>query len=525
MDDDDDDDDDDEEEDGDAGEEDGDAETPDEGYRQAPRPRPASSLPRSAPRHERRITARASDAVYDVPADHDDEEMAGPADGDVHSNLTPSQLPLGSETRIALELELASISSGSIVKMTRLMGKEAWTGAGDSWPLMFSHAQEPNISHIRDLKNRLDALRSSLSRAPRNPDLVQQASFFRQHAPKFEIAMDAIQAVVETIVRYLRQGQRPVALARNLMNTALPMGVLTLSGAFGVASLQPLGPGRRFVEFSVPMAAIVERLAGWLDDLLAAMQGISTGTGDYEDQLHQKQRDLFQELLAELRESLTRAKAQVAANMAEAAERERLDRERKWIEHEARLRAMERDERLRRIWQAQKEEIAAAKQRQYEAFARRCQRPQPGPPRGRPQQYVPSTTAVTTRRSKPAASGPSGPSSPRTAVTDRVAAWEYEPTVSGPSSRTALADGRAAWEYEPEQQEEWDPSYEEVEYIMQVLRGLGPGERFPLSDIAMELGRTAPEVSKWKGKVTDMAKAKYYEVGVHADELPDWVFK
>lgn len=502
------DDDDDDDEGDDAEEEDGDVETPDEDYRQAPRPRPASSmsrpafsLPPSTPHHERRINLRASDAAYDVPSDHENEVMVDSIDGDAHSDLRPNELPLGSETRIALELELASISPGCIVKMTRLMGKEAWTGSGDSWPLMFSHVQEPSISRVRDLKDRLEALRSSLSRVPRNPDLIQQASFFRQHAPKFEVAMDAIQAIVETIVRYLRQGQRPIPLARDLMKTALPMGVLTLSGAFEVASLQPLGPGQRFVEFSVPMAAIVQRLADWLDGLLAAMRGVSTGNSDYEDRLHQKQRDLFQGLLAELQESLTRAKAQAAANMAEAAERQRLDRERESIEHEARLRAMERDERLRRIWQAQKEEIAAAKQRQYEAFARRCQRPQPSPLLRRTQQYAPSTTVA--RRSEPAASGPSGPS----------------------SSRTAGADRAAAWEYEPEQQEEWDPSYEEVEYIMQVLRGLGPGERFPLSDVAMELGRTAPEVSKWKGKVTDMAKTKYYEVGVHADQLPDWVFK
>ncbi|KAL8393655.1 hypothetical protein RB595_003405 [Gaeumannomyces hyphopodioides] len=479
-----------------------DVEIPDDDHSQAPQPRPASSvsrpgssLPRPAPRHERRTAVHGSDAPYEIPSDHDNEEAAGSVDGHALPDIRHSKLPLGSGNQAALEQELATVSQGCIVKMTRLMGKEPWTGSGDSWPLQLPQAPDSNIGRVRDLKDGFEALRRNLAHAPRNTDLVQQARFFRHHAPLFEEAMESMQAIVERIARYLRHGRRSATLARDLMKTALPMGVLALSGAFDVANTQPPGPGRRFVDFSVPMAAIVQCLAGCMGDLLAAMHGVSTGSSDHESQLHQNQRDTFHGFLTELRESLARAEDRAAAHAAEAARREELDREREQIQRQARLRAMERDERLRRIRQGEKEESEAARRRQYEAFVRSCQRPQPA--------------------------------RQRRAQNTAAALFQPEPTAPAPAAAasTAAENRGADWEFEPEEREDWRPTRAEVEYIVEVLEGLGPDERFPLSDVAARLGRTAPEVSELKSRVTDMAKRKYSEQGVRADEQPDWVFK
>ncbi|KAL8400800.1 hypothetical protein RB594_000988 [Gaeumannomyces avenae] len=510
----------------DAGDDDGDAEehshaeTPDDDNHQAPQPRPASSLfrpasflPRPAPRPERGIAVRRSDAPYEVPLDNDeeaavssvggDERAAGSVDGDARPDVRHNELPLGSANQAALELELATVSQGCIAKLTRLMGKEAWAGSGDSWPQRLPRAPDSNIGPVRDLKDSFEDLKNNLAHAPRNTDLVQQARFFRHHAPLFEDTMNSMRTLVERIARYLRHGRRPATLARDLMKTALPMGVLALGEAFDVAGTRPPEPGRRYADFSVPMAAIVQCLARCMGDLLVAMQGVPTGGSEHESRLHQKQRDTFLVVLTELREGLARAEDQAAANAAEVARREELDRERELIQHQDRLRAMERDERLRRIRQRDKAEAEADRHRRYEAFVRSCQRPRPA---GR-RQRAPNAAEVAPRRPEPATAAPAAAA------------------VSSSSSAAAEENTVAPWEREPEEQEDWRPTRAQIEYVVEVLGALGPDERFPLSAVAARLERTAPEVAELKRNVTDMAKRRYAEQGVPAEEQPDWVFK
>jgi hypothetical protein len=316
------------------------------------------------------------------------------------------------------------------------------------------------------------------------------------------------------------------------MKTAVPMAYLVLYRVLRIGGVQDPRPGPpQTAHLSVPIAAIVEHVIGWLHDLTASMLDIPTGGNDRECRLQRRQRNNLIGHLADLRDGLARARAQVAARLEGAAEYVRLEREREQLEADARADALAEDQRRRSLREGEEAAERARSNAQHAAFVASTHNFGPDPMKERRLRIFRERMKAFNRA---AASAPAQSTQASTTVRSSAVSASAEPRgpsgghvyqQAGPGRAPAPADAQGAdWEFQPEPEtEEWEPTAEEKQYILSELTKLRGNQRFSLYDVATKLQRTVPEVKAWKRVLVDRAVAAYYQKGYSVDQMPDWL--
>ncbi|KAK4126867.1 hypothetical protein N657DRAFT_610956 [Parathielavia appendiculata] len=212
--------------------------------------------------------------------EYNESEEGQDIDDEAHADGGRSQVPrtpdfVGVRVRPYLPSEpTIAVFSDHLNKMSEIMGRRGWTGAGRRWRRGFnvldSGDQPPARTGLgKSLFRSLAALTDKLEEVPNAMDLTGQSQFLAEHHQYLQTAMSKVDRAVNKIESL---AVRPDAMMEDLSSCSIPMLVFVLRRAFAMGAKEPDAVVNDFAAaegiFTWTTIQYVMFIFGWVSRLL-----------------------------------------------------------------------------------------------------------------------------------------------------------------------------------------------------------------------------------------------------------------